>query len=211
MDVWMNEWINEWLTDWINEWMNGWMVDGWMGGWMDGWMDGWIDGWMDGWMNGWMNNERTASFAVINDWIKLFYPWRFLILYLYVMPSPKLDSKLNAFRSSQRGENTDTLPQLEYCYCEYKPVWLGILYAYKGLLLLFGVFLAWETRHVNIPALNDAHYIGMSVYNVFIIGVIGVPIAMVIQQAQDAAFALSAALLIFCTTVTLCLVFIPKV
>ena len=39
-------------------------------------------------------------------------------------------------------------------------IWLGLLYSYKGILLLFGLFLAWETRNVKIPALNDSHHIG---------------------------------------------------
>lgn len=41
-------------------------------------------------------------------------------------------------------------------------IWLGLLYSYKGILLLFGLFLAWETRTVNIPALNDSQHIGKS-------------------------------------------------
>ena len=41
-------------------------------------------------------------------------------------------------------------------------VWLGLLYSYKGILLLFGLFLAWETRNVNIPVLNDSQHIGKS-------------------------------------------------
>ena len=39
-------------------------------------------------------------------------------------------------------------------------IWLGLLYCYKGILLLFGLFLAWETRTINIPALNDSQHIG---------------------------------------------------
>lgn len=34
--------------------------------------------------------------------------------------------------------------------------WTAALYVYKGLFLLFGVFLAWDTRHVRIAALNDS-------------------------------------------------------
>ena len=77
--------------------------------------------------------------------------------------------------------------------------------------MLFGVFLAWETRNVNIPALNDSRYVGMSVYNVVILSVVGVPAALMIERAQNATFALTAFFIIFCTTVTLCLVFVPKV
>jgi hypothetical protein len=34
--------------------------------------------------------------------------------------------------------------------------------------MLFGCFLAWETRAVNVPALNDSKYIGISVYIVVV-------------------------------------------
>ncbi len=39
-------------------------------------------------------------------------------------------------------------------------VWQLLLYSIKGILLIFGVFLAWQTRKVTIPALNDSKYIG---------------------------------------------------
>jgi len=111
----------------------------------------------------------------------------------------------------QHGVEFDTLPQWEYCDCKHKAIWFGVLFATKGLLLLFGVFLAWETRHVNIPALNDSRYVGMSVYNVVILSVVGVPAALMIEQAQNATFAITAFFIVFCTTVILCLVFVPKV
>ena len=114
-------------------------------------------------------------------------------------------------RLLQHGEEFDTLPQWEYCDCNHKTIWYGVLFATKGLLLLFGVFLAWETRHVKIPALNDSRYVGMSVYNVVILSVVGVPAALMIEKQQNATFALTAVFILFCTTVTLCLVFVPKV
>lgn len=64
---------------------------------------------------------------------------------------------------------------------------------------------------MKIPALNDSRYVGMSVYNVVILSVIGVPAALMIEHAQNATFALTAVFILFCTTVTLCLVFVPKV
>jgi hypothetical protein len=44
---------------------------------------------------------------------------------------------------------------------------------------VFGAFLAWETRNVQIPALNDSKYVGMSVYNVFIMCILGAAIRWV--------------------------------
>lgn len=75
----------------------------------------------------------------------------------------------------------------------------------------FGCFLAWETRHVSIPALNDSKYIGMSVYNVVIMCVIGAGLSFVLKEQQDAAFVIISIFIIFCSTATLCLVFVPKV
>ena len=49
---------------------------------------------------------------------------------------------------------------------------------FNNFFQLFGAFLAWETRHVQIPALNDSKYIGMSLYNVTIMCVLGVGITV---------------------------------
>lgn len=79
------------------------------------------------------------------------------------------------------------------------------------LLQIFGAFLAWETRHVSIPALNDSKYVGMSVYNVVIMCVTGAAISFVLADKQDAMFIMLSVFIIFCSTATLCLVFVPKV
>lgn len=71
--------------------------------------------------------------------------------------------------------------------------------------------MAWETRQVNIPALNDSKYIGMSVYNVVIMCVIGAPISYILSDEQDSSYLIISIFIIFCTTGTLCLVFVPKV
>ncbi|ROT67339.1 putative gamma-aminobutyric acid type B receptor subunit 2 isoform X3 [Penaeus vannamei] len=77
--------------------------------------------------------------------------------------------------------------------------------------MVFGCFLAWETRLVSIPALNDSKYIGMSVYNVVIMCIIGAPISYILSDEQDASYLIISAFIIFCTTGTLCLVFVPKI
>ncbi|PFX22880.1 Gamma-aminobutyric acid type B receptor subunit 2 [Stylophora pistillata] len=111
----------------------------------------------------------------------------------------------------QLKDDKEIIPRLEHCESKNLSYWLGAVYAFKGLLLVFGVFLAWETRAVTIPALNDSRYIGMSVYNVVILSILGVAITSVIRDHQDATFAITAVFIIFCTTLTLCFVFVPKV
>ncbi len=111
-----------------------------------------------------------------------------------------------------------------------------------GLLLVFGAFLAFETRQVSVPALNDSKFIGeqgagagpvlsligvpitvrvcacvcvfptgISVYNVVVLCLVGVPIALMMKEQLDASYVLISLFIFFATTVTICLVFIPKV
>ncbi|XP_015435948.1 PREDICTED: gamma-aminobutyric acid type B receptor subunit 2 [Dufourea novaeangliae] len=108
------------------------------------------------------------------------------------------------------SEDIIIIPENEYCQSNRMTVYLGCIYAYKGLLMIFGAFLAWETRHVSIPALNDSKYVGMSVYNVVIMCVTGAAISFVLADKQDAMFIMLAVFIIFCSTGTLCLVFVPK-
>ncbi|PNF38412.1 hypothetical protein B7P43_G07251 [Cryptotermes secundus] len=101
-------------------------------------------------------------------------------------------------------------PQVEVCRSQYTHGWLGALYGYKGLLLIVGVYMAWETRHVKIPALNDSQYIGMSVYSVVITSAIVVVLANLISERATLAFVTITTLILTSTTATLCLLFLPK-
>ena len=52
----------------------------------------------------------------------------------------------------------------------------------------------------------------MAVYNVFIVCTIGVPVAIYSEkQEYEISFYVITVCIVFCTTVTLCLVFVPKV
>ena len=44
----------------------------------------------------------------------------------------------------------------------------GVVFGYKGILLLFGIFLAYETRSVKLKLVNDSRFVGMSIYNVVV-------------------------------------------
>ncbi|KAK9307833.1 hypothetical protein QLX08_001913 [Tetragonisca angustula] len=101
-------------------------------------------------------------------------------------------------------------PQVEVCRSQHTNSWLGALYIYKGLLLIVGVYMAWETRHVKIPALNDSQYIGMSVYFVVITSGIVVVLANLMSDRATLAFVTITALILASTTATLALLFLPQ-
>ncbi|XP_071510393.1 gamma-aminobutyric acid type B receptor subunit 2-like [Diadema antillarum] len=114
-------------------------------------------------------------------------------------------------REDPTGRDVLLIPVIFNCKSKQTMIWLAIIYIYKGVLMIFGLFLAWETRHVSIPALNDSKYIGMSVYNVVIMCVLGVSLSFMISDNPNASYGLVSTFILFCTTITLCLVFVPKV
>lgn len=87
-----------------------------------------------------------------------------------------------------------------------------IFYGIKGVVLIFGVFLAWQTRKVTIPALNDSKYIGVAVYNLMILCMTGVPASFVFSHFMvDLLFGVVAACIFASTSITMCVVFVPKI
>ncbi|KAL4710596.1 hypothetical protein ACJJTC_003232 [Scirpophaga incertulas] len=102
-------------------------------------------------------------------------------------------------------------PQIEVCKSQNTTGWLCALYAYKGLLLLVGVYMAWETRHVKISALNDSKYIGISVYSVVLTSTSVVVIGTIISERATLAYITITSLILITTTSTLCLLFLPKI
>lgn len=51
-------------------------------------------------------------------------------------------------------------------YSAPPPLSVGVVYGYKGLLLLLGIFLAYETKSVSTEKINDHRAVGMAIYNV---------------------------------------------
>ncbi|XP_063907053.1 gamma-aminobutyric acid type B receptor subunit 1 isoform X2 [Zophobas morio] len=109
------------------------------------------------------------------------------------------------------NDDSKIRPELEHCESHNNNVWLAVIYAYKGLVLIFGLFLAYETRSVKVKQINDSRYVGMSIYNVVILCLITAPVTMVIASQQDASFAFVALAIVFCCFLSMALIFVPKV
>ena len=88
---------------------------------------------------------------------------------------------------------------------------VGITYAFKGLLLIFGLFLAYETRSLKVRHINDSRLVAMSIYNVAVLCLITTPVTLVISSQQDALFAFVSLAIIFSSMITMGLVFVPKI
>ena len=114
---------------------------------------------------------------------------------------------------SQISDDRDhkTVLYREECVGPHFTVWIIVFYTFHSLLLIFGLFLAFETRKVSIPALNDSRLIGISVYNVVLLCAVGVPVSFFTNSHPTVSFSLICAVILFCTTLTLGILFVPKV
>ncbi|KAI2656381.1 Gamma-aminobutyric acid type B receptor subunit 1 [Labeo rohita] len=81
-----------------------------------------------------------------------------------------LHRTVEKFTKEAPKEDLDVLiqPLLEHCSSEKMNTWLGVVYGYKGLLLLLGIFLAYETKSISTEKINDHRAVGMAIYNVAI-------------------------------------------
>ncbi|CAO1348857.1 unnamed protein product [Diamesa tonsa] len=136
-----------------------------------------------------------------------------IILLTWQLQDP-LERRLETFPLEDPISISDDIkirPELEHCESINNSVWLGVIYGFKGLILVFGLFLAYETRSIKVKQINDSRYVGMSIYNIAVLCLITAPVAMVIASQQDASFAFVALAVIFCCFLSMLLIFVPKV
>ena len=90
-------------------------------------------------------------------------------------------------------------------------IWLGISFAYKGLLQIIAIFIAFHIRKVKIKALNDSKEIAAIIYINSIILVIMIVLVFVLDKYHNTHAALFGLALVLQTSCFLGLIFIPKV
>uniref|UniRef100_UPI00358FBB37 gamma-aminobutyric acid type B receptor subunit 1 isoform X2 n=1 Tax=Myxine glutinosa TaxID=7769 RepID=UPI00358FBB37 len=135
----------------------------------------------------------------------------FLLLLLWQILDP-LKRTVEAFTQEKPDGDEDILiiPQLEHCSSRKHITWLGILFAYKGLLLLLGIFLAYETKGVASDKINDHRAVGMAIYNVAVLCMITAPVTLILSKQHDASFAFAALAIVCSSYITLVVLFVPK-
>jgi len=89
-------------------------------------------------------------------------------------------------------------------------VFFAIDCAYIGLILLFGVFLSIVTRNI-ISTFNESRLIAVSTYNLFFLGIIGIPVYLAIYQNNPlAAWVIYEVCVLYGFLSTLVMQFFPK-
>ena len=90
-------------------------------------------------------------------------------------------------------------------------IWLIILLAYKGLLLLIGLFFAFETRKVKLRHINDTKLLGLSVVVFIVLGIALTAVGFLLEEFVDVYYGLIGIMILMGNFAVLCILFIPKV
>ncbi|XP_070188881.1 gamma-aminobutyric acid type B receptor subunit 2-like [Littorina saxatilis] len=109
-----------------------------------------------------------------------------------------------------REDDVLEIKQTLVCQSRYQLQFTLGLIALQALLILFGAFLAFQTRKMTIPELNDSRWVGLCIYNVVVLGSLGTILVLGTSQTPHVNYLLMSIITTLGTTLTQCLVFVPK-
>ncbi|KAH3817973.1 hypothetical protein DPMN_119558 [Dreissena polymorpha] len=134
------------------------------------------------------------------------------ILIVWQLVSPfQVEAHELDFEKDMVGNDVEVRFFVQTCVSKQSTYFVWTIYIIEGMMLSFGAFLAWETRHVKIEALNDSHHIGLCLYNVVILSAVGLTLSLVLENQMVLLYGITSGFLIFGTTLTQLFVFVPKV
>lgn len=106
---------------------------------------------------------------------------------------------------------TNQLKLVFECNSNLNEVWITMLTMYKIILLMYGIYLAWIIRNINVPSMNDSKYLLLSTYTIIICGLGSMTLIQLLKDWPDVVQAFFTIGIIISTCTTQCLLFIPKV
>uniref|UniRef100_A0A0K0EVM9 IP03705p (inferred by orthology to a D. melanogaster protein) n=1 Tax=Strongyloides venezuelensis TaxID=75913 RepID=A0A0K0EVM9_STRVS len=136
-----------------------------------------------------------------------------LLIWIFIDPLQRYEQYFH-LKVSEEGirEDIKYQPVLELCQSKHHEVWIALILSYKCLLLVFGLFMAYESRNLKLRYVNDSRFAGMAIYNVAILSLVTGPVVCLLIRTQpNANFAFISVTVLLCTFISLGLVFIPKI
>ncbi|XP_065899518.1 gamma-aminobutyric acid type B receptor subunit 2-like isoform X2 [Dysidea avara] len=130
---------------------------------------------------------------------------------ILIPPTAVSSAILRREQEEVEGEDAGDLPKVfGVCRSENSLPWLVVVFTYKGLVLLAGLFLAFETRKIKIKSLNESRFVAMSVYGVVIASITLTPIGFFLEEFPNVQYGILGIMMLLITTLILGLVFVSK-
>ncbi|XP_004373708.1 probable G-protein coupled receptor 156 isoform X1 [Trichechus manatus latirostris] len=103
-----------------------------------------------------------------------------------------------------------SLTSSHFCASRYSDVWIALVLGCKGLLLLYGAYLAGLTDHVSSPPVNQSLTIMVGVNLVVLAAGLLFLVTRYLHSWPSLVFGLTSGGIFVCTTTVNCFVFIPQ-
>ncbi|XP_037542430.1 probable G-protein coupled receptor 156 [Nematolebias whitei] len=103
-----------------------------------------------------------------------------------------------------------SLSQLDSCSSEHSSIWLIMIAAQKGCLLLYGTYLAGLTSNVSHPPVNQSPTIITAVILATVSSTVAIPVSIFLQAWPNLVYSTIAGAIFICTLATNCMLFVPQ-
>ncbi|RDD35799.1 Gamma-aminobutyric acid type B receptor subunit 2, partial [Trichoplax sp. H2] len=127
-----------------------------------------------------------------------------------VMDPMKPEYRILPRQTSPNNSFIILVPRLLECSCKNFVIWLAIILTLNAFVLIFGAFLAYEARNIKLSVMNESKQIALCIYNVALLCIIVIPISFFLPNTSGETYIASSGLILYCTTTTTCIFFIPK-
>jgi len=104
-----------------------------------------------------------------------------------------------------------TYVYIQECVSRRTDVWLSIILFWKAFLLASGLFLAWKTKHVLLPAMRDSSCVIISILSTMFLTSQSMMLSSSLRHLPDAVYIIYVLLLTLCASLVQSAVFFPKV
>ncbi|XP_063081101.1 probable G-protein coupled receptor 156 isoform X3 [Cavia porcellus] len=103
-----------------------------------------------------------------------------------------------------------SLTNTHFCASQYSDVWIALILGCKGLLLLYGAYLAGLTDHVSSPPVNQSLAIMVGVNLLVLAAGLLFVVTRYLHSWPNLVFGLTSGGIFVCTTTINCFIFIPQ-
>ncbi|XP_046552845.1 gamma-aminobutyric acid type B receptor subunit 2-like [Haliotis rubra] len=97
------------------------------------------------------------------------------------------------------------------CSSDNSDMWMAGIFTFKTILLLYGLYLSWQTRNIMLPSMNDARSIIMTALTTVTMATFATSVAMMLQAWPNAVYACVIFSIWLSNMMAMCSVFVPKV
>ncbi|XP_028349084.1 probable G-protein coupled receptor 156 isoform X2 [Physeter macrocephalus] len=134
-----------------------------------------------------------------------------ILLVTWVLTDPIQCLQILSVSMTVTGRDVScSLTSTHFCASRYSDVWIALVLGCKGLLLLYGAYLAGLTDHVSSPPVNQSLTIMVGVNLVVLAAGLLFVVTRYLHSWPNLVFALTSGGIFVCTTTINCFIFIPQ-